>query len=107
VPGAEPGKRVAGALQVTRTVPIEDEIAAVRSVLPRCWFDEGDCKRGIDALKLYRAKWDEERKVLTRKAVHDWTSHSAHAFAYLAVTIDNLRDPGSSQPIRYPRTGIF
>jgi phage terminase large subunit len=80
-----------GRIEVALALHDEDEIAAVRSVLPRCWFDEGDCKRGIDALKLYRAKWDEERKVLTRKAVHDWTSHSAHAFAYLAVTIDNLR----------------
>jgi hypothetical protein len=27
----------------------------VRMFIPKCWFDEKKCARGIDALKLYRA----------------------------------------------------
>ena len=38
---------------------IEDGINAVRMFMPRCWFDEQKCARGIDALKLYRADYDD------------------------------------------------
>jgi phage terminase large subunit len=41
---------------------IEDGINAVRMLLPRCWFDQGKCARGIDALKLYRADYDDKRR---------------------------------------------
>ena len=37
---------------------VEDGINAVRMFVPKCWFDEHKCARGIDALKLYRADYD-------------------------------------------------
>ena len=67
---------------------IEDGINAVRVVLPKCWFDASKCARGIEALKLYRSEWDETLKVLRPRPVHDWTSHAADAFRYLAMTLD-------------------
>jgi hypothetical protein len=73
---------------------IEDGINAVRVLIPRCWFDAQRCARGIDALRLYRAQVDERmhdpsgRPVLKPQPVHDWTSHAADAFRYLALTLD-------------------
>ena len=52
------------------------------------------CARGIDALKLYRATVDDKmhdpagRPVLGPQPVHDWTSHAADSFRYLAMTLD-------------------
>lgn len=63
---------------------VDDGIAAVRSLLPRCWFDADKCKQGIEALKQYRSEYDEERKVYSNRPLHDWTSHAADAFRYLA-----------------------
>ena len=37
---------------------------AVRVFLPKCWFDETKCARGIDALKLYRAEYDDRLQAL-------------------------------------------
>jgi hypothetical protein len=34
---------------------LEDGINAVRMCIPKCWFDEGKCQRGLDALMLYRS----------------------------------------------------
>jgi hypothetical protein len=34
-----------------------------------------------------------KREATKRKALHDWTSHAADAFAYLALTIDSGGDP--------------
>lgn len=64
------------------TVPvhnIEDGINAVRMSFPRLWFDEKRCERGLEALRNYRRKFDEDRKMYMPKPLHDWTSHGADA----------------------------
>ena len=43
---------------------IEDGINAVRMLLPRCWFDAAKCARGLDAVKLYRADYDDKLQAL-------------------------------------------
>ena len=63
---------------------IDDGIAAVRSLLPNCWFDAEKCAHGIECLKQYRCEYDEERKIYSNRPRHDWTSHAADAFRYLA-----------------------
>jgi phage terminase large subunit len=68
---------------------VEDGINAVRTIIPRCWFDERKCARGIEALKLYRAEFDDKLQALKPRPVHDWTSHAADAFRYLAMTLDS------------------
>jgi hypothetical protein len=73
---------------------IEDGINAVRVFIPKCWFDAGKCARGIEALKLYRAAVDEKRvdpsgaPLLKPHPMHDWASHAADSFRYLAMTLD-------------------
>ncbi len=71
-----------------RVVPdhkLMDGINAVRETLPRCWFDETRCEAGIDALRQYRSEYDEKDLVFDDKPKHDWTSHTADAFRYLAM----------------------
>jgi hypothetical protein len=81
--------------QVAPMLRIEDGIEAVRMILPRCWFDAKRCERGVDALKLYRAEYDAKLQNLRPTPVHDWASHAADAFRYLAVTIDRTIDTDS------------
>jgi len=86
---------------------IEDGINAVRMTIPRAWFDAGKCARGIDALSLYRAEHDDKHAVLRPHPVHDWTSHAADAFRYLAMSLD--RQSGGSgfhRRIAYPQHGV-
>jgi len=68
---------------------IADGINAVRKVLPKCVFDKDKCAEGIQALQLYHRKFDEERKVYLEKPYHDWTSHPADAFRYLAMSLSD------------------
>lgn len=60
-----------------------DGIAAVRKTLPLTVFHPR-CEEGIDALEQYRREWDDDRKTFRDNEVHDWTSHAADAFRYLA-----------------------
>lgn len=61
-----------------------DGIQAVRKTLPLCVFDEA-CEEGLAALEQYRREWDDDRKTFKANEVHDWTSHGADAFRYLAA----------------------
>lgn len=81
----------------------EDGINAVRLMLPRCWFDAGKCKAGIEALKQYQAGFDEKRNVFTSQPRHDWSSHAADAFRYLAL---GMKERQSVKPIPYGPLGI-
>ena len=64
--------------------PVE-RINAARMMLSRCWFDETNCRRGIDVLKNYRREWDDKRKTFKERPLHDWSSHGADAFGEFAV----------------------
>lgn len=86
---------------------VEDGINAVRVMLPRCWFDERKCERGIEALKLYRSAFDEKLKTLRPHPVHDWTSHPADAMRYLAMSIDRQTSIGVfHRKIEYPKVAL-
>lgn len=76
-----------GRITVLPKLAVEDGIHAVRMLLPRCWFDETKCNRGIDALKNYQKKWDARAKIYLDTPLHDWASNGADAFRYLALSI--------------------
>lgn len=79
-------RRLGADLIVCDRLPVNDGIEAVRMLLPRCQFNATRCKDGIEALRQYRSDWEEQKGVLSLRPVHDWTSHAADAFRYLAVT---------------------
>jgi phage terminase large subunit len=85
---------------------LEDGINAGRMFIPKCWFDEQKCQRGLDALKLYRSDWDDKLQVLRPGPVHDWTSHAADAFRYLAMTLDRTGSNQFHRRIEYPPQGV-
>ena len=70
---------------IAPNLPVADGIQAVRSLLPRCWFDRTRCARGLEALRMYRRDYDEKGQEYRVRPVHDWTSHYADAFRYFAV----------------------
>lgn len=74
---------------VAKNHTVDDGINAARVLLPRCWFDKTKCKRGIEALRLYRAAYDDKLQTLRASPLHDWTSHGADAFRYLAMALDD------------------
>lgn len=71
---------------VKRPTAKEDGIDAIRTLLPRCYFDRSKCKRGIDGLKGYAKKWNDKLMVYSNEPVHNWTSHPTDAFQTLALS---------------------
>lgn len=68
-----------------------DGINAARLSIPQVRFDRTRCADGIEALKQYRADYDEERKVFKPAPRHDWASHAADAFRYFAIGWREMR----------------
>ena len=91
-------------IEIAPKLAVEDGIQAARSMIPRCWFDESKCTRGIEALRQYRRDYDERLKTWRGRPLHDWTSHGADAFRYLAVGYKPAADWG--EPIRRNLRGI-
>ena len=76
---------------------IQVHIPAARNVLAQCWFDEIKCADGLLALENYRAEYDEEKKKLSNRPMHDWSSHGSDAFRTFAVgynKIEKINIPG-------------
>lgn len=77
-----------------RLVPqgkIMDGINAARVLVPRIWFDRDKCRDGLECLRQYRADYDEKGRVFRDAPKHDWTSHAADAFRYLAMAYKELK----------------
>lgn len=77
-----------------RLVPdhsLMDGINAARQTIKQCRFDAERCERGLDALRNYHADYNEETRTLAKIPVHDWSSHGADAFRYMAMAWRKLR----------------
>jgi phage terminase large subunit len=91
-------------IEIAPKLSVDDGIQAARTLIARCWFDEENCGRGIEALRQYRREFDEKMKTWRGRPLHDWTSHGADAFRYLAVGYRSQSDWG--EPIRRNLRGI-
>lgn len=90
-------------LRILNRAGVDDGINAVRVLLPTCWFDAAACDRGLNALRQYQKRWDEKLKRFSDAPLHDWTSHAADAFRYLAQGLRTYRGEQKERP-RYAIT---
>lgn len=87
-------------VKIAPKLSLEDGINAARLLLPKCYFNERTCGPGIDALQAYRWDYNERMEEFKRAPVHDWASHAADAFRYLAVSVRRSA-PKPSPQLRY------
>jgi phage terminase large subunit len=69
---------------------VADGIEATRAMLMRTWIDKDKCKRGVDALKNYKKKWNEQLKIFMDHPDHDWSSHGADGMRYVSAAVTLL-----------------
>ena len=82
-----------------RVVPklaVEDGIHAAQLLIERAYFDRDNCKLLLEALRHYHRAYNERTRSFRASPVHDWSSHAADAFRYLAIGLKE--DRGFSRP---------
>lgn len=84
---------------VKRPANKEDAIETVRQYYSRFWFDEINCKNGIDGLMMYRREYNEENKVYAMRAVKDWSTHPSDALQTLVLWLQ--KDMPDTRPNIY------
>ncbi|MBX7146784.1 MAG: terminase family protein [Alphaproteobacteria bacterium] len=91
-------------IEIIPKLSFEDGINAAKIILPRCWFDDTKCTKGLNALRLYRQQWDDQRQIFYPNPVRDWTTHAADAFRYLALGIKEKKQAfiDDSKPVYHP-----
>lgn len=91
-----------------RVVPnhtLMDGINAGRLTLDIAFFDRTRCEGGLEALRNYRREWDEDNKVFKDRPKHDWASHTADAWRYLAMAWREMAPQAAAKkPPRGPVT---
>lgn len=92
-------------VEIGPRLDIEERINAGRMIFTRCYFDADKCKAGLDALSNYRRDYNTRLGEFKASPVHDWSSHGADAFGYLALGIDKA-ERKAPKPTEYrPPTG--
>jgi phage terminase large subunit len=86
-----------GEVRIVSNLSVEDGINAARTSFPRCWFDSDKTADGLKALRKYRRELKEDEVSLSKAPKHDWTSHYADAFRYLAIAWQEERLPVDEQ----------
>ncbi|CAJ0899681.1 hypothetical protein R6138_04361 [Ralstonia thomasii] len=81
-------------VRITPKSSVADGINAARTIFGACWFDAEKCADGIQCLRNYRYEVDPDTQQYSTKPLHDWASHGADAFRYLAVA---MREPKKKQ----------
>ncbi len=77
--------------RVLPKLPLEDGIHAAQMIIPRCYFDRDKCKAGLEALRQYHRAYNEKSRTFRLTPVHDWSSHAADSFRYMAIGIQESR----------------
>ena len=90
--------------KVATRLSLEDGINAARLLFPRVWFDAERCARGLECLQNYRRDFNDRLGEFRAAPVHDWASHGADSFRYLAVSMDSLGGQFSGK-LAYPKMG--
>jgi hypothetical protein len=75
--------------RVGKKLPVEDGLHAASMIVGKCWFDRLACEHGLEALRHYHRAYNERTRSYRMTPVHDWSSHAADAFRYMAISIED------------------
>lgn len=93
-----------------RDVPmlsLEDGINAARLAFGRIKIDQERCKAGLEALQAYRWSWNDRLGEAKTAPIHDWSSHGADAFRYLATALKFDTENKPDKPLKIDARGII
>jgi len=83
--------------KIVPNIPIAEGIELSRGIFPRLWIDIKRCSYLVKCLENYHKAYNERLNVYSDKPVHDWSSHVADSFRYLAIMQNKKRQRGMTE----------
>jgi hypothetical protein len=90
---------------ITPGLSLLDGIQAGRWLLEQPIRIHPRCEQGIECLRSYHYWWDDDAKVYSRQPEHDFASHGADAWRYLAVVCRETERLTRPKPLVDPHEG--
>jgi phage terminase large subunit len=87
-----------GKVEIGPALSVFDGLQATRRMLQRPIRFHPRCEDGIEALKQYHYKYNEDKKTFSNVPEHDWTSHAADAFRGVACVVKQIEGIMRSPP---------
>lgn len=84
----------------------EAQINAARHIIKACEFNKTFCESGLDGLRAWEFKYNEDTQAFSREPVHNWASHPSDAFAYGCQVMAEDDKPMSIEDARWPVKGV-
>jgi phage terminase large subunit len=79
--------------QIVPNIPLDQGINQGRLALAKAYIDEKNCAPGLEALAAYRWDYNDRMAEFKTRPVHDWASHAADAWRYLALSLKSEQKP--------------
>lgn len=76
--------------EIVPSLSVVDGIDQGRALLNSLYIDKTRCEIFVDLIGQYHFKFDEERGVLSKDPVHDFSSHAADVHRYAAIVMDKM-----------------
>jgi phage terminase large subunit len=82
-----------------------DQINAAREVIAKCEFNRTETESGVDGLRAWEFKYNEDTSAFSRDPVHNWASHPSDAFAYGCQVMQQLSPPAQDKSVTFAIAG--
>jgi hypothetical protein len=86
--------------RIVRNHRISERIQAIRSMFPRFWIHESNCKHLIRAAQEYHADYDPKKGIYSTAPAHNWASHAMDQLGYFALGYMDSYDKRSLQKVQ-------
>lgn len=82
-----------------------DQINAAREVIQHCEFNRELTEAGIDGLRAWEFKYNEDTSSFSRDPIHNWASHPSDAFAYGCQVMQMEKTPEQDPSVTFAIAG--
>jgi phage terminase large subunit len=83
---------------ITPQVSVADRVNAARVMVGRTAFNATKCEKGLNALRAWSYKYDDDKKTFSSEPEHDWASHDGDGYSYGCVIVQQLEPPPPKPP---------
>ena len=92
-------------VRITPQTSIATGIEAARTIFSKCWFDAEKTTDGLQCLRHYVYERKDDGMTFAKQPLHNWASHGADAFRYLAVALqEDKQKPQAQRPFQRGQT---
>ncbi len=82
-----------------------DQINAAREVIQRCEFNRTATEHGVDGLRAWEFKYNDDTSSFSRDPVHNWASHPSDGFAYGCQVMQEQEPPTKDLGVTFAIAG--